>query len=183
MKRTRNKTARVDDKVALPGLEAEEEFPRSEDIEAVWECFIATFDPPRKTLSPSRRRLIVKALKETEDRTLCMRAVVGLREWRKRRPGATTISALFSTRPDGPGLGDQIDFFAQQASPETATIIPSATDERITRRKLVVTEMYAQPHVESARERGEEALSWLLEHAREVPLIEDGQLVGWEKVG
>lgn len=102
--------------IPLPGLEASGA-PDHVD-QRVWEIFshwLTVFDPPRKNLSTSRRKLIERGLKETESADVCKTAINGLKVWRLRRPGSTDLGAIFGTRPGGSSLGDQIDFWVKKA--------------------------------------------------------------------
>jgi DNA-binding transcriptional ArsR family regulator len=176
-----------DDDPVLPGMEHErpEKPDDAHKVDEVWSHFVSVFDPPQKRLSPSRARLIAKALRETESVEVCKQAIDGLKSWRQRKPGDTSLSAIFTTRPNGPALGDQIDFFAAQADtvPDMDPSVPSVHRDRIMRRRIQVAQMLAVPDVEDYKVRGEEALAWLKEHADEEPVIAGGRVTRWRKVG
>lgn len=154
----------------------------------IWDHFVTTFHPRQTNLSPSRRRLIAKGLKETWDDQepnggieQCKRAITGLKSWRQEHPGDETLSAIFTTRPNGSALGDQIEFFASQvgSQPLLDPSVPSVHRERITRRRVQVVEMLREPNAVALRERGVAALEWLRAHAKEEPVIENGEVTGW----
>lgn len=191
--------------IPLPGLEPPppaktgptpvgKDAPPHEDPaaqEEVWDHFVATFQPGMKNLSPSRRRLIAKGMKELWDPEhprqgleTCKLAITGLKSWRQKKPGDETLSAIFASRPGGSGLGDQIQFFADQAGAE-ATLDPSVplvNRDRILRRRVQVVEMVAEPDHGPMKQRGEAALAWLRDHAQEEPVIEGRKVTGWKKV-
>jgi hypothetical protein len=169
-----------------PGPQSEEPVPIHEDdaiIQGIWDHFVRTIAPTQTQLTPSRRRLIAKALKETQDAEHCKAAISGLKAWRKKKPGDSTLSAVFSTRPGGAALADQIQWWAQQAG-EHGTHVPSVTDDRVVRRQLEVRQMFEQPHLAGVRERGEQALAWLKENAQmDVVQQQDGTLKWVEWTG
>lgn len=165
------------------GPQSEDSVPVHEDdavIQGIWDHFVSTISPVQTQLTPSRRRLISKALKETQDAEHCKRAISGLKKWREKRKGDMTLSAVFATRPGGSALADQIQWWAEQAG-EHGTHVPSVTDDRVTRRQLEVRQMFEQPHLAGVRERGENALAWLRENAQMDAVKQEDGSVSWVK--
>jgi len=90
-----------------------EEETREAQVATVFDHWVKTCAPPRTNLSPSRRRIIEGALKETDDDVaLLCRAIDGMVAWHAQRGGALTLSRVFQSRPGSSPLGEIIDFFA-----------------------------------------------------------------------
>jgi hypothetical protein len=161
----------------------------AQDRETIWAHYVATFDPPRKELTPSRVKLIDRALKECalmEDRVDYLKsAITGLSVWRQQRPGDTALSAVFQTRPGGSTLGDQLQFFVDQATSGGTSArpkVPSVLSGTISARKREVVDMLAYPDSPDHKQRGLAAVEWLKAEVGTEPIIEDGQLQGWREV-
>lgn len=162
---------------------------RATETRAIWGHYVATFDPPRKELSASRERLIHKVLNECkamDDRVeyLCA-AITGLKVWREQKPGDIALSAVFQTRPNGSALGDQLQFFVDQAQSKGTSArpkVPSVMSGTISARKREVVDMLAYPDSPDHKQRGLAAVDWLRDEAREEPIIENGALRGWRRL-
>lgn len=162
---------------------------QAQEVVEIWTHYVATFDPPRKELTPSRSRLIERALKECaamEDRVDYLKsAVTGLWVWRQQRPGDMALSSVFQTRPNGSSLGDQLQFFVDQATSggtSASPKVPSVLSGTISARKREVLDMVAYPDSPDHKERGLAAVDWLKANAHEEPIIEGGEFKGWRRV-
>lgn len=162
---------------------------RATETRAIWEHYVATFDPPRKELTASREKLIHRVLKECEameDRVEYLKsAITGLKVWREQRPGDTALSAVFQTRPNGSALGDQLQFFVDQATSGGTSArpkVPSVLSGTISARKREVVDMLAYPDSPDHKQRGLAAVDWLKQEAHEEPIIENGALRGWRRL-
>lgn len=146
------------------------------DVQAVWDHYEKRFKPSARTkLTPSRVRQIHKALAEYDADSLCL-SIDGLWEWRKKKPGNTTLSAIFSTHPGGKPLGDQIAFFISQAKSggKGGRSFPSADPAIISQRQLDVQRGHRFSEDESLVERAKESEAWLKEHGIATTRREDG---------
>jgi Helix-turn-helix domain len=89
--------------------------PQSQEVRSVWDYYVAVFGSPKgKGLTPSRERVIRKALAEFSVEEL-QRAVDGLARYRERKPGNTEIASAFSTGPRTGPLVERIGFWVEQA--------------------------------------------------------------------
>lgn len=160
------------------------------EVETIWLHYVQLFNPPRKELTDSRRRLIERALKECapmEDRVDYLKsAVTGLHVWRSQKQGDNSLSAVFQTRPGGSTLGDQLQFFVDQATSggtSASPKVPSVLSGTISARKREVLDMLAYPDSPDHKERGLAAMEWLKNEAATEPIISaSGQLQGWQAV-
>jgi hypothetical protein len=181
----------------LPGMEPEEGETAAEpdptlaQVNRIWTYYLQVFAERLrvKELTPPRERVIRKALRAVnDDAELCCRSLAGLKAYRDANPNGSqdvSLGVVFETGPHSSrNLTDQIEWWASQADERTmvAPKNPSVTTDRISRRRLAVVEMHAQPHNSGARERGEEAAAWLREHAREEAIVSDGAVTGWRKL-
>lgn len=161
-------------------------------VEALHDHYVAVFgDRLRvKALTDARARSYRKALKATaDDLELCKRAIDGLKAYRDAHPtGSSDVapSVIFETGPhSGKTLTDQVSWWAEQADSGRAPLpagVPTVLHARINERKLLVVQMHQQPNNGSLRERGEQAVHWLREHAHIEPVVEDGRVTGWKSV-
>lgn len=161
-------------------------------VNQLWDAYVATFgDRMRiKTLTPPRAGTLRKALKAVGwDVDLCKRAIHGLKSYRDSHPqGSKDVSpsVIFETGPhSGRSLTDQIEWWADQSSSETAASlpnVPSVMHARVNDRKLAVVKMYQQPDNGSLRERGEQALAWLRSHVKIEPVVTDGKVTEWREI-
>lgn len=143
--------------------------PGSADVKKVWDHFIAVFTPARAgQLGPSRIRQIETALKEAPAADLCL-AIDGLYEWRKRKPGDRTLSAIFKTYPGGNPLADQIAFFIGQAKGSTGVggKFPSADRAIVAEKQRHVQRGHRLTDNAEAVEQAKDAEQWLREHGIE----------------
>lgn len=168
----------------------EAEVPASDDdvmIGAVWAHYFGHFGDRLsiKTLTPARRKDIIRALKAADEsvEVLC-KAIDGFVHYRQGKPGSTGIGDIFSSRPGGSSLTELIEFWVSQAddSPTMSPAVPSALRDRVSRRRLSIVEALQRPDDEAAQERRREAEEWLLAHAKEKPVIQDDQVVRWERL-
>lgn len=153
----------------------------AENIRKVWAHYVTVFEPKRQDLSTSRENLIRKALKETGSVELTCRAIDGLKSWRKAKPGDTSLSAIFTTRPGGSALGDQIEWWAAQAEEQRGfdvSRVPSVMRATVNSQRAQVRRGLDSDD-EHAQRMGREAAEWLAERYKIVPVIESGELKGW----
>lgn len=147
----------------------QEQTPGSADVKKVWDHFISVFTPARAgQLGPSRIRQIETALKEAPAADLCL-AIDGLYEWRKRKPGDRTLSAIFKTYPGGNPLADQIAFFIGQAKGSTGVgrKFPSADRAIVAEKQRHVQRGHRLKDNAEAVEQAKDAEQWLREHGIE----------------
>lgn len=144
------------------------------DLDSLFNHWMENTKPRNKTLSPSRKRLLEKALAE---RSLeeCVWAVDGLIAWQKQRGGGLELSRIFQTRPGGSPLGEQIDFFISVGKNAgiAGSGFPSADPAVIARRKQEVQRGHRLTDTVSVR-KAEKAEAWLREYGIEVIRREDG---------
>jgi hypothetical protein len=141
----------------------------SADVQKVWDHFLSVFKPARTgQLGPSRIRQIETALKEAPAADLCL-AIDGLYEWRKRKPGDRTLSAIFKTYPGGNPLADQIAFFIGQAKGSTGVggKFPSADRAIVAEKQRHVQRGHRLTDNAEAVEQAKDAEQWLREHGIE----------------
>lgn len=177
---------------SMPDAKAAEKAEQDAKLAALWEHYLAVFgDKLRvKTLTPAREKSFRKGLVATAwDLELCKVSISGLKSYRDSHPdGSTDVSpsVIFETGPhSGRSLTDQIEWWAQQSDSGTAVAhpeVPSVLRERINQRRLTVVHMHQQPDNGSLRDRGEQALRWLAQHANERPIVENGKVTGWEQI-
>lgn len=141
----------------------------SPDVKQVWDHYMQIFKPARAAmLGPSRVRQIEIALKEYPAPDLCL-AIDGLYEWRKRKPGDRTLSAIFKTYPGGNPLADQIAFFIEQAKGSTGVgrKFPSADRAIVAEKQRHVQRGHRLTDNAEAVEQAKDAEQWLREHGIE----------------
>lgn len=171
--------------------------PSSEDprVQDVFDFWVQEFDPPRKNLSDSRRKLIQKGLKEAEQAPgdpgaadVCKTALAGLKVWRKQRPGDESLGAIFQTRPGGSSLGDQMDFFVKQAMDNQSAVygrvpidlsgVPSVTAGTIRNHRANIRNAVKRPDDEEAQRQARYCMDQLATHYGHQTVIE-GDDVSW----
>lgn len=182
----------------LPGMPAAPpEPPSSEDprVQDVFDFWVQEFDPPRKNLSDSRRKLIQKGLREAEQAPgdpgaadVCKTALAGLKVWRKQRPGDESLGAIFQTRPGGSSLGDQMDFFVKQAMDNQSAVygrvpidlsgVPSVTAGTIRNHRANIRNAVKRPDDEEAQRQARYCMDQLATHYGHQTVIE-GDDVSW----
>ncbi len=158
-------------------------------IQKVWDHYFGHFGNKLavKTLTPARVKTIRAALRAVDDDadTLC-KAIDGFKKYREqRKKGSTSVDDIFKSRPGGSSLTELIEFWITQAddSPTMASSVPAILRERVSRHRLTIVESLTRPDDTVSQERAKEAAAWLLEHAKERPVIEGSQVVKWEPVG
>lgn len=147
---------------------------KTSDIDSLFSHWVKTTNPPNKTLSPSRKRLIQRALAE-RDLQECKWCIDGMVIWQKEHGGGLELSRIFQTRPGGSPLGEQMDFFigiGKNAGIAGSTF-PSADPAVIARRKQEVQRGHRLTDRVSVR-KAEKAEAWLSEHGIEVIRADDG---------
>jgi hypothetical protein len=153
----------------VSGAKETAEGPDDADVERVFREWVALFGPRSEALSPSRLRVIRKALAEaTPDE--CIRALHGLKAYRASgHPGKTDLSTVFATYPGSSPLRERIDFWIDQAEPGTVTGtgFPSAPPAKVQAAKRDVLMAQSMEGSEMARRKGEEAEEWLRQHGIE----------------
>ncbi len=140
----------------------------SADVQKVYDRFLAIFEPktPPK-LGPSLIRQIEKGLKEYDADGLC-RAVDGLKEWRRHKPGKETLGAIFDTYPGGKPLTEQIAFFISQAKGATGVgKFPSADRAIVAEKQRLVQRGHRLSQNEDAVKQAKDAEAWLRQHGIE----------------
>jgi hypothetical protein len=167
-------------------------FDTTGGIHRIWKHWLATFPDAHRvtTLTPARERTIRKALTAVDGQEdVCIRAITGLKtyiEADKSRNQKVELSRIFETGPQSrSNLTDQIEWWADQATSATDVAhpeVPSVLRDRINQRRLTVVHMHQQPDNASLRDRGEQALRWLAQHANERPIVTDGKVTGWEGI-
>jgi hypothetical protein len=150
-----------------------------EDVKEVYGHFLTIFKPDTAPkLGPSLIRQIEKGLKEYDATALC-RAVEGLREWRKQKPGKETLGAIFDTYPGGKPLTEQIAFFISRAKGSTGVgrSFPSADRAIVAEKQRLVQRGHRLQQNEEAVKQAKEAEAWLREHGIGTTLKPDGHPV------
>lgn len=158
-------------------------------VQKVWDHYFGHYGSKLtiKTLTPARMKTLRAALRAVDDDAdaLC-KAVDGFKSYREqRKAGSTSLDDIFKSRPGGSSLTEQVEFWITQAddSPTMASSVPKILRERVNRHRLTIVESLTRPDDTVAQERAKEAAAWLLEHAREKPVIEGSRVVKWEPVG
>lgn len=142
----------------------------SKDAQAVFEHWLALCDehdqhPRSREITPSRRRLIDKALKEASVDE-CKAALTGLfvTDWYSER-GYYDMRYVFQTKPGGKSLREQIDHFIDMAEAVGRGLaITSVDPETLNRAKAAVLEAHDLSGNETAVARGARAEEWLKQH-------------------
>lgn len=139
----------------------------SKDAQAVFDHYLTLCDehdrhPRSRELTPGRRRLIDRALKEASVDE-CKAALTGLflTPWYMERD-QWDMRYVFGTKPGGRTLREQIDRFidtAEQAGRGFA--IPSVDPEKLGRAKVVIQQAHDLPDNETAQARAKRAEGWL----------------------
>lgn len=146
------------------------------DVQLVYDHHLAVFKPktPPK-LGPSLIRQIEKGLREY-DATALRVAIDGLYEWRKRKPGKTTLGAIFDTYPGGKPLTEQIAFFISQAKGSTGvgSKFPSGDRAIVAEKQRLVQRGHRLSQNEEAVQQAKEAEQWLREHGIETVVNPEG---------
>lgn len=140
--------------------------PAAQELHAHWLWLCDTNDrhPRSREVTPSRRRLYDKGLKEA---TLeeCKAALTGMfvSDW-YRDHDKWDPRFVFQTKPGGPTLRAQIDRFIDMADQagrgETVT---SADPEMLSRAKAAIQAAHDLPDNETAQQRAKRAEEWLQE--------------------
>lgn len=154
------------------------------EVVQVWEHYCKVFQPPRAVLGPNRARGIKRALREVPGPEDLCAAVDGLHEYRKRRPGETTIETIWKTFRDTGSMSERIEFFISQA-PQTTTggvRIPSVLRAIVAQRKLDIERGHQSPDDRRAVGIAQEAEAWLLEHGIATVRHGDDRLPTFEPV-
>jgi hypothetical protein len=127
--------------------------------------FVSTCSPTQTGLTPSRERLYRKALAE-HSIEVCQQALDGLVAYVARKGGKHDLSRVFNTRPGGSPLGEQIEWWASQATdtPGRSAFIPSETAAEIQAAKRDVQMAAAYPTNGTYAQKGHEAMEQLRKH-------------------
>jgi len=138
------------------------------DVGKVYDHYLAIFKPERvPKLGPALVRLIEKGLKEYEAGDLCV-AIDGLFEYRKRKPGKTTLGALLETHPGSGSLSERIAFFISQAKGATRVgKFPSGDRAIVAEKQRLVQRGHRLSQSEEAVQQAKDAELWLREHGIE----------------
>jgi hypothetical protein len=139
-----------------------------EEVEQVWNYYVAAFDPPRAKLGPSRIKGIKRALQEVDVPTL-LKAIDGLKNYRAQRPGNTSLETIWKTYKGTGSMVERIEFFASQAkgSRPGGQSFPSADPAIVSQRQLDVQRGHRFGDDPEMVERAERSEAWLLEHGIE----------------
>lgn len=156
-------------------------------VQRIWDHYFGHFGDGLtiKTLTPARTKTLRSALRAVDgDADALCRAVDGFKNYRQRKAGSTSVDDIFKSRPGGSSLTELVEFWISQAddSPTIAASVPAILREKVERRRLTIIESLQRPGDEAAQERAQEAADWLLEHAKERPVIEGSRVVRWERV-
>lgn len=153
-----------------PPVEPPEEPPARDPVDRVFDVWLELEEPKNPTLTPSRRRVIEKGLKEATPEE-CIAALRGRRVWLDAKHGADAkleLSSVFQTGPHSRGtLREQIEFYLEQAPDQVdapPSGFPSASSARIERAKDEVRAAAEMDGSHTAQVRGERAMEWLKEH-------------------
>lgn len=155
------------------------------DVQRVYDHHLAVFKPKtRPKLGPSLIRQIEKGLKEYEASDLCV-AIDGLFEWRQRKPGKTTLGAIFDTYPGGKPLTEQIAFFISQAKGATGVgkKFPSADRAIVAEKQRLVQRGHRLSQNQEAVQQAKDAMAWLREHGIETVQGRDGGVPTFRPLG
>jgi hypothetical protein len=139
------------------------------DVQKVFDHHLAVFKPQRPPkLGPSQVKQIEKGLREYTAADLCV-AIDGLFEWRKRKPGKTSLGAIFDTYPGGKPLVEQIGFFISQAKGSTGVggTFPSADRAIVAENQRLVQRGHRLGDNEEAVQQAKGAMEWLRQHGIE----------------
>lgn len=150
----------IEDKKRKDGGAGETE---SAKVAVLFEHFLAVVQPRQRNLTPGRRRLLLKAVREAE-MPVAMQAIDGLVDYAKKKGGEVNLSRVFATRPSGSALGDQIEWWASQApGGRSSAFLPSETAAEIQLLKRAVRTYvsYAKAN-EHARRLMDEAIEKLM---------------------
>ncbi len=156
-------------------------------VDRIWEHYFGHFGNGLtiKTLTPARTKTLRSALRavDGDDDALC-RAVDGFKRYRQRKEGSTSVDDIFKSRPGGSSLTELVEFWISQSddSPTMASSVPAVLREKVQRRRVAIAEALVSPDNAAAQESAQEAAEWLLEHAKEKPVIEGSRVVRWEQV-
>lgn len=169
--RTNNKNQQQE--VTATELTPEEELTK--EVQAVWDYYVAAFDPPRAKLGPSRVRGIERALKEVDVATL-IQAIDGLKNFRAHRPGDTSLETVWKTYKGTGSMVERIEFFASQAKGSTpgGQAFPSAQAAIVSQRQLDVQRGHRFGEDSEMVERAKRSEAWLREHGIETVRGDDG---------
>lgn len=158
--------------------------PNSQERDPVDRVFAVWVDlekPKNPALTPSRKRMIEKALKEA-DAEECIMALLGRRAWLDANRGADAkleLSSVFQSRPGGSPLREQIDFYISQAPVNQTALqpsgFPSASKSRIDAEIATVREASDDPNSYQLQKLAERSVEWLREHGIGVSYDEHGQ--------
>lgn len=132
-----------------------------DDVDELWDHFVAVCQPANPRLTASRRTVLRRALNEAPLET-CRRAVEGMKAHAARRGGKLDISRVFRTRPGGDALADQIEWWASQASPDQPNGDATYAALPVWVREALV--LYGDYRERAPRSRVDLAIAWL--HAR-----------------
>lgn len=138
--------------------------PAEDRAQLVWDHYDRVFPGSRGGLSDSRRRMIERGLKDFDVAALCT-AVDGLKRWRSSRPGDTSLSAIFKTRPGGSSFTDQVEFWIAQGAGSSSRPpgVPSA-DRAIVQQRQQDVQRGHRLRTPEAVEKAREAEAWLKQH-------------------
>lgn len=163
--------------VAVPEVKKKvvEDGSSTSSVDSVFNFWVERTNPRNKTLSPSRKRTIERALNERSVDE-CKEAILGLIAWQHSRGGGLELSRVFQSRPGGSPLGEQIDWFIEQGKKAaiTGSGIPSVDPAVIARRKQDVQRGHRQKGDPVSVRKAEEAEAWLRQIGIEVVRGDDG---------
>lgn len=153
---------------------------QEDKVQLVWDGYVEEFGDTLRVrdLTPPRRRMIEKGLAAVnDDADVLLSAFRGLKRYRQRKPGKTSIDAVLRTFPGGSNLTEQIEFWASHDAGLQRYAHTPEMEALIERRKADVAGML--PATGTTVER---MLAWLRSNAGEEPVIEDGTFKGWRPV-
>lgn len=138
-----------------------------QEVQKVWDHYVAVFGADRAKLGPNRIAGIKKALREVDLSTL-LRAIDGLKVFRATKPGKTSLEVIWQTYKDTGTMVERIEFFASKgkaAAPGGKTF-PSASKAIIQQRQTDVQRGHGSV-VPNTVNKARESEEWLLAHGIE----------------
>lgn len=116
-------------------------------------------------ITPSQRTMLRRAVKEA-GLGQCLDAVNGLVAWHKKRGGSLALGRVFTTRPGGSPLTEQVEWWAAQGSAtvrEDSGFIPSDDAARVSAAKRTIRRSITF-NDSNAQEMAGKAQAFLSEH-------------------
>lgn len=144
------------------------------DVERVAEHYREVFKPQRFKLGPARIRGIERVLQDFDVDALCD-AIDGLHEFRKLKPGDSSLEAIWKTYKGTGSMVERVEFFISQAKHRTgvARSFPSADRAIVGEHQRTVQRGHRIGSPEAVQ-KAKDAEAWLREHGIETVREGDG---------